>query len=81
MNNPSDPIGNRNRDFPTCSAAPQLTAPLRTPNCMIVGVLYNVNIKQRVLSDLPCDENSYIMMVWVRVISVVQPHLPLAEAA
>jgi hypothetical protein len=27
MKNPNDPIGNRTRDLPTCSAMPQPTAP------------------------------------------------------
>jgi hypothetical protein len=32
MKNYNDTIGNRNRDFPTCSAVPQPSAPSRTPN-------------------------------------------------
>jgi hypothetical protein len=46
----------------------------------MVGILYKKNIKQGVLPNLPCDEDSYIMMVWVRVVIMVLPHLPLAEA-
>ena len=30
-NNCNDPIGNRTRDLPACSAVPQQTAPSRTP--------------------------------------------------
>jgi hypothetical protein len=47
---------------------------------VIVVILYKENTKQWVLQDLPCDEDSHVMMVWVRVVSMVQPHLPLAEA-
>ena len=31
MKNSNDTIGNGTRDLPTCSAVPQLTAPLRAP--------------------------------------------------
>jgi len=50
------------------------------PIRVIVGILYKKDIKQRDLPNLPCDKDSHVMMVWMRVISMVQPHLPLAEA-
>ena len=34
MNNPSDPLGNRTRDLPACSALPQPTAPPRIPKVL-----------------------------------------------
>jgi hypothetical protein len=34
LKNSSDPIGNRTRNLPACSAVPQPTASLRTPQCL-----------------------------------------------
>ena len=38
MKNPTDSIGNRNRDLPACSAVPQTTAPPRTPPIVVIIV-------------------------------------------
>ena len=35
MKNSSDTIGNRTRNLPACSAAPQPTVPPRTPRCTV----------------------------------------------
>jgi hypothetical protein len=35
MKNPSDPIGNRTRNLPACSAEAQPTAPPRAPICIV----------------------------------------------
>jgi len=39
MKNSNDTIGNRIRDFPTCSAVPQPTALPRAPYTVWVGIL------------------------------------------
>ena len=43
MKNPSDTIGNRTRDLPTCNAVPQPTALSRTPS--ILFKMTNISLK------------------------------------
>ena len=41
MDNLNDHIGNRTHEPPPCSAVPQLTAPPRTPSCLVI---YDVSL-------------------------------------
>jgi hypothetical protein len=58
MKNPDDPIGNRTRDLPACSAVPRL-APQRTPSFLISTINY-ANVRSR----LSMHTSKYFSSSW-----------------
>ena len=64
MKNSSDTIGNRTRDFPTCSAGPQPTALRRTPTLYVVAKTANITTEGNELQV----QNTGLLLMAVQII-------------
>jgi len=63
MKNSNDPIGNRTRDLPTCSAVPQPTAPPHVP-CVYIYIFSVLDFEVEINMYNKCHHEVAIFTAW-----------------
>jgi hypothetical protein len=73
MKNSIDTMGNRSRDFPVCSAVPQLTAPPRAPIAMSTGVYLHHKLSTKARKRRhSCHNHYHVVLCGCETISHVK---------